>query len=209
MILTLLAAISVQSAEPVEVECEVIVGGVRSDGDRPHYFQIDCPNNAHEAYQLQTLANTTAENVDLGLSGRVRYETLPTVRFVHDGESWKAPAGQIVIMAWPLFPTELARYAKLFYCTYSVWPQSDGRAANEDVACIVGGDQRPSHVRLAERTTNLAIANSRWLPVDFDYCFQDDFTIEIEIRVRRGTNPIDGRELPDLSTLPQLCETRQ
>lgn len=193
--------------DPDVAVCEVLVGDSRATGDPPQFIQFDCPADAPDAGTLQTLANRLASQIDLDLERNqdVGYDTELTVRFRRGADGWAAEAGPPLIMAWVSFPSMLARYGKLFYCTYAVTPQTDGRGADPRMACVVGGRQIRRQVEIAEETTRLAIENMRWMPTDRPYCYQDDYAIELTIFVRGGPG-IEGQELPDLNRLPLLCE---
>lgn len=212
MFVVLLVLLIVQSdeAQPTATDPDIAVCDVfyeeYEDSEAPLYVHFDCPDDVEAADELQALANTISERIDMSLAREgLFYDVDETVTFHRDAGEWSAVPGPPFIRGTSLFPTLLAENGKLFYCTYAVTPQADGRGEDLRMSCLVGGRQITRHVDLAEEATRVSIENSRWMPTDRSYCYQDDFTIEIELIIRGGPG-IEGQPLPDLNQLPMLCE---
>jgi hypothetical protein len=192
-------------ADPNVAVCDVLYAQ-GEDSEAPLYIQFDCPDDVEAAGELQTLANALSGRLDLSLVREgLFYDIDDTVDFRRADGEWAPVPGPPFIRGKSFFPTRLAEYGKLFYCAYAATPRTDGRGGDLRMSCLVGGRQVRRHVELAEEATRLSIENSRWMPTDRPYCYQDDFTIEIELIIRGGPG-IEGQPLPDLNQLPMLCE---
>lgn len=210
MISTLITAALISQATPTEAICTL---EVKTTGSvyrrRVSEIDVGCPDNVPDAVGLQTVADAavTAVNIRRLRSGSML--TADQAWFQHDAQTgWSVIPGQIIISeAMALSPSQVQDGIITQSCAWSALPGEDGRALGARVTCYVDGRTRPDHViREAEGYVEDMIRNTRFLPVDVQYCFQDEVRlVTTAINVTGGRFNNDNTHEPDMRPLPQLC----
>jgi hypothetical protein len=202
------AVLQASAAGEVACDLEIKVSGLSR---RQHIADIDagCPADVEDAEALQAAADAAIAILDVR---RIRSDNLLTASEIYftrnaAGE-WQAVPGQIIITEPMGMPASLmVEGAQTMSCAWSVYPDYRGRARNERIACYVDGRTRPaSLLREAENAIEDALRQTRFLPVDADYCFQDEVravTSAIEVTGGRFNNDNDPE--PDMRPLPRHC----
>jgi hypothetical protein len=209
MMIELAMAIVLQSASG-EVSCDLAIktGGL-SRRQRVIEVTTGCPDDFDGADALQIAAGHAARLLNYS---RVRSAALMTADRAYfsaneDG-NWRAVPGQIVITEPVAMPPELiAEGYSTLSCSWAAYPDVQGRPRSPRITCYVDGRTRPAHIiRLAENAIDEMLRRTRFLPVNVDYCFQDEVRVTANvIDVTGGRFNNDNEIEPDMRPLPQHC----
>ena len=203
MIVSMILAMSLQSAETVEAECHLTAQGLSRRNSIPTSLRVDCPDDVVDADSLQQIADYSVGQIPLDLDRGSRLEISETVRFGWGlDDSWVPIAGQRVINV--IATNSRTRLVERGYrsqtCSYGIWPDTHGRPANSEIVCTTGIYERPGSRRTARLRMLTAIGNMRFLPAEERYCFQEESFVEIAVWRDRSRGP----DTPP--PLPMICD---
>ncbi len=200
MILTVLLAASLQSAQPMVVACSLTPEGISRNRSVPRSLTVECPTHVVEAEQLQTLAEETIERIPLNLHRRIHLQFATQIWFQwYPGDTWRAFPGQVVVGALSR-PEDRVAHAgyRRQDCAYASWPDENGVPDDISITCLLNGESDSGLIRAAERSTERSVENFRYLPVPERYCTQNEFRAIFSVPGFRLEAPEDEVELPDL-----------
>lgn len=192
--------------------CLLVAEGEDMARRGPQAIRAECPSGVDEAQALQAAAAVAVAAVDLDFD-RERfeiYEVATSLEFVRDADGdWVPQPGQPVITREPMIsPRAVERGATQMVCAAAIRPDEAGIPVEPDIACL--SDARGVDGYL-ERAMREALENSRFLPVDYPYCLDNQYHKEAVVLFQGGF----GREttppgpMPDPARLPNLCEAGQ
>ncbi|WP_394693438.1 hypothetical protein [Hyphobacterium sp.] len=201
----LFAALLLQSATP-EAQCDVVADVSRRFGGREiTSLHADC-SNANSDPGLHARANEVLSRVDLDLRwDRVGQYASSIVFEMDESGVWQPLPGQVLVLTVPQFPTRsVERGNRHMACDYALWPNALGQAVNINSTCWLDGPDTDHDRQLAARAMNEALENSRFLPLDYGYCFTDGTSVTAQVVGERPAPEMPAREEPERSG---LCST--
>jgi hypothetical protein len=201
----LFAAILLQSAAP-EADCNVVAEVSRRFGGREiTALHADCSNTNSDA-ALHTRANEVLSRVDLNLRWDRVSQYASTIVFEMDERGvWQPLPGQVLILTVPQFPTRaVERGNRHMACDYALWPNALGQPININSTCWLDGPDSDHDRRLAARAMNEALENSRFLPLEYGYCFTDGTSVTAQVI---GERPLPNIPAPEEQGSSGLCNT--
>lgn len=202
--LELIAALALQA---IQAECVLSAEGRDITRRGPTRLLAECPDTVEDANELLRLAQEGLARIDYDLERAQEAEFIvaDTVTFEHDGSGWRARPGQQVIVRTAVFPDFSNRLANWMVCSAGARPDNRGRADSPVVYCTSDTSDR-RHIEAMDARWRTALVNSRFFPVDMEYCVDLQYADYNEIyHDYTGERWTGGGPMPDPAELPNLC----
>lgn len=183
--LDLIAAMWMQEVEPPEVGSSVRCDVMAETNSRGQItgLSMDCPDDVHQADQLQAYADERVSQVRLRFRDGVK-RPVSRVRFHWSGEIWQLNRIRQIMMSAPSLPLRAmtSGVALDALCVGVLSVSDDGRTSDQDWTCRVS---IPEHQNRTERqfirASEDAARNARWLlPSDVSTgCVELEFLFQL------------------------------